>query len=178
MPWQAIAPGDRVPTGQGDLEAIHTPGHSPDHLAFWHEASRTAFVGDLLVAGTTVFIPASDGGSLADYLRSLQRLLDLKPQRAWPAHGPAIDDPAALIRHYLDHRAEREQQVLAALVAGSSTVEQITTAIYPRLANALAPMARESVLAHLRKLEDEQTRAARRTAVDDRSITGRYTVAR
>ena len=156
VPWQTITPGDRVPTGQGDLEAIHTPGHSPDHLAFWHEASRTAFVGDLLVAGTTVFIPASDGGSLADYLRSLHRLLDLQPHRAWPAHGPAIDDPAALIRRYLDHRAEREQQVLAALEAGSSTVEQITTAIYPRLANALAPMARESVLAHLRKLEDEK----------------------
>ena len=63
--------------------------------------------------------------------------------------------PAALIRHYLDHRAEREQQVLAALESGSSTVEQITAAIYPRLASALAPMARESVLAHLRKLEDE-----------------------
>ena len=105
MPWPerdsedrramaAIRPGDRLPTGDGDLEAIHTPGHSPDHLAFWHEASRTVFVGDLLVAGTTVFIPASDGGSLADYLRSLHRLLDLKPRRAWPAHGPVIDDPA------------------------------------------------------------------------------------
>ena len=155
VPWQAIRPADRVPTGEGELEAIHTPGHSPDHLAFWHEPSRTVFVGDLLVAGTTVFIPASDGGNLADYLRSLHRLLDLKPQRAWPAHGPAIDDPAALIHHYLDHRHERERQVMAALDLGSSTVEQITAAIYPRLTGALAPMARESVLAHLRKLEDE-----------------------
>jgi glyoxylase-like metal-dependent hydrolase (beta-lactamase superfamily II) len=155
VPWRTIGPGDRVPTGEGDLEAIHTPGHSPDHLAFWHEASRSVFVGDLLVAGTTVFIPASDGGSLADYLRSLHRLLELKPQRAWPAHGPVIDDPAALIHHYLDHRDERERQVLAALQSGSATVEQITAAIYTRLNSALAPMARESVLAHLRKLEDD-----------------------
>lgn len=155
VPWQTIGPGDRILTGEGELEAIHTPGHSPDHLAFWHEPSRTAFVGDLLVAGTTVFIPASDGGRLADYLRSLHRLLDLKPQRAWPAHGPVIDDPAALIHYYLDHREERERQVVAALESGSSTVEEITGVIYKRLNPALAPMAKESVLAHLGKLEDD-----------------------
>ena len=155
VPWQTIRPGDLLPSDEGDLEAIHTPGHSPDHLAFWHEASRTVFVGDLLVVGATVFIPASDGGNLADYLRSLHRLLELNPQRAWPAHGPVIDDPAALITHYLEHRQERERQVLAALESGASTVEQITAAIYARLTTALTPMARESVLAHLRKLENE-----------------------
>jgi len=155
VPWQAIRPGDRLPAGEGDLEAIHTPGHSPDHLAFWHDASRSVFVGDLLVAGTTVFIPASDGGSLSEYLRSLHRLLELKPLRAWPAHGPVIDDPEALIRHYLDHRHHRELQVLAALESGPSTVERITGAIYQRLTSALTPMAQESVLAHLHKLEDE-----------------------
>ena len=155
VPWQTIRPGDHLKTGEGDLEAIHTPGHSPDHLAFWHEPSRTVFVGDLLVAGATVFIPASDGGRLADYLQSLHRVLGLKPRRAWPAHGPVIEDPAALIHHYLDHRAERERQVVAALESGASTVEQITAAIYTSLTSALAPMAKESVLAHLRKLEDE-----------------------
>ena len=155
VPWQVIRPGDRVPTGEGDLAAVHTPGHSPDHLAFWHEGSRTVFVGDLLVAGTTVFIPASDGGNLTEYLQSLHRLLELKPLRAWPAHGPVIDDPEALIRHYLDHRHHRELQVLTALESGPSTVERITEVMYRRLTSALTPMARESVLAHLRKLEDE-----------------------
>lgn len=153
--WQALADGDRVPTFAGELEVLHTPGHSPDHLAFWHAESRTLLVGDLLVLGTTVFIPASDGGSLADYLRSLRRLLELRPLRAWPAHGPVIDDPGALIRHYLDHRQQRELQVLAALEPGAVTVEQITSSIYAGLASALTPMARESVLAHLLKLEHE-----------------------
>ena len=82
-------------------------------------------------------------------------MLELKPLRAWPAHGPVIDDPEALIRHYLDHRHQREMQVLAVLESGPSTVERITDAIYQRLTSALTPMARESVLAHLRKLEDE-----------------------
>jgi len=155
VPWRPLRDGDRVATPADDLEVIHTPGHSPDHLAFWHAGSRTVFVGDLLVLGTTVFIPASSGGNLSDYLRSLERLLALEPVRAWPAHGPVIEDPAALIRQYLDHRRQREAQVLSALASGVSTADAITAAIYFRLTPALAPMARESVLAHLHKLEQD-----------------------
>jgi len=161
MPWRWLRDGDTVATGAGALEVLHTPGHSPDHIALWHADSRTVFVGDLLQLGTTVFIPASSGGSLADYLASLERLWQLSPARAWPAHGPVIDDPMALIQYYLDHRRQREEQVLAALEEGLATVDAITSRIYVNLAAALTPMARESVLAHLVKLADDQ-RARRR----------------
>ncbi len=153
--WQPLADGDVVMTGAGPLAVLHTPGHSPDHLALWHEESRTLFAGDLLQQGSTVFIPASDGGSLADYLQSLARLLKLSPSRAWPAHGPVIEEPIALIQQYLDHRRQREQQVVAALGEGLQTVDAITARIYTNLLPALTPMACESVLAHLVKLEDE-----------------------
>lgn len=155
VPWTPIADGDTVMTGAGPLEVLHTPGHSPDHLALWHADSQTVFVGDLLQMGTTVFIPASAGGSLADYLASLNRLLRLAPVRAWPAHGPVIEDPLALIHYYLGHRRQREEQVMAALADGLATVEAITERIYTNLAPALMPMARESALAHLVKLEGE-----------------------
>jgi hypothetical protein len=82
-------------------------------------------------------------------------MLQLKPARALPAHGPVIDDPAALIHKYIDHRAQREGQVLRGIADAGSTVESITAKIYPTLADALVPMARESVLAHLQKLESE-----------------------
>ena len=153
--WQALADGDVVMTGAGPLQVLHTPGHSPDHVALWHEDSRTLFVGDLLQQGSTVFIPASDGGSLADYLRSLNRLLQLSPTRAWPAHGPVIEEPMALITQYLEHRRHREEQVMAALAEGLQTVEAITARIYSNLSPALLPMARESVLAHLVKLKGD-----------------------
>lgn len=152
LPWSRLDDGAIVTTDDGDLVALHTPGHSPDHLTLWHADSRTLFVGDMLVLGSTVVIPASHGGSLAEYLRSLDRMLRLNPARALPAHGPVIDDPAALIHHYIRHRAQREQQVLAALADGLSTVDAITSKIYPSISAALLPMARESVLAHLRKL--------------------------
>lgn len=153
--WRPLADGDLIATGEGTLEAIHTPGHSPDHLAFWHADSRTLLVGDLLIAGNTVFIPASSGGNLAAYLDSLRRLASLQPAIALPAHGPAIDDPMAVIDRYLEHRRQREDQVLSALESGADSVDAITRQIYATHATAVIPMARESVLAHLHKLLHE-----------------------
>lgn len=163
LPWAPLADGDVITTGAGDLRVVHTPGHAPDHLCFWHAESRTIFTGDMLVQGSTVMIPASQRGSLVEYLQSLDRLLALDPARAWPAHGPVIEDPAALIRHYIDHRAQRERQVVSALDGGATTIGHLLTRIYPTLQPALEPMARESLLAHLIKLETEG-RAARHDA--------------
>lgn len=155
LPWRWLDDGSIVQTDEGALEVLHTPGHSPDHLCLWHADSRTLFVGDMLVQGSTVVIPASHGGSLVDYLHSLERMLQLHPARALPAHGPVIDDPAALIHHYVQHRALRERQVLEALEQGATTVDAVTATIYPAVANELLAMARESALAHLMKLESE-----------------------
>lgn len=153
--WRALHDGDLLRAGDAELEVVHTPGHAPDHIAFWHPPSRTLFSGDLVVAGTTVVIPASAGGSLAAYLRSLERVLALNPARLLPAHGPAIEKPAAVIRQYIAHRRQREAQIRSALAGGVRTIEAIVSRIYVGLPAALVPMARESVLAHLVKLEDE-----------------------
>lgn len=154
MAWLPLTDGAIVHTDEGDLEVLHTPGHAPDHITLWHRASRTLFVGDMLVEGSTVVILASDGGSLRQYLASLERMRQLNPSRALPAHGPAIEDPLALIDHYVRHRLQREEQVLSALHR-AATIPEIVSIIYPELAPALVPMARESVLAHLQKLESE-----------------------
>ena len=137
------------------LTVVHTPGHSPDHLCFWHEASRTLFSGDLLVEGATVVVPASRGGRLSEYLRSLERVRALAPRLALPAHGPDIQAPLELLTSYIAHRRRREQQVLEALASGSATPAQIVGLIYDRLPAELRPLAEESVLAHLVKLEEE-----------------------
>ena len=77
-----------------------------------------------------------------------------------PAHGPVIDRPVELLREYIEHRALREQQVLAALRGGLTSPDEMVARIYPALTAALVPVARESVVAHLQKLEREG-RAAR-----------------
>ena len=152
IPFTFIDEGAVITTGEGDLQVLHTPGHSPDHLALWHADSGTLFVGDMMQIGSSVFIPASKGGNLSEYLHSLRRLLALKPKLALPSHGPAIEDPVALINQYLEHRHQREVQVLTALESGVRTVDGLTARIYPNLTAAMLPLARESVLAHLHKL--------------------------
>ena len=154
--WQPLADDDEIDAGDIRLRTLHTPGHAPDHLCFWHAESRTMFGGDLAVQGTTVWIPTSLGGDLVDYLASLARVIALQPHRIYPAHGAVIDDPDALLRGYLRHRQERERQVLAALGEGNHDPDAIVEHIYRGIKDRLIPMAKESVLAQLQKLERER----------------------
>jgi glyoxylase-like metal-dependent hydrolase (beta-lactamase superfamily II) len=153
--WQPLADGESIAIGDDRLIALHTPGHSPDHFIFWHPASRTAFTGDLVVAGSSVMIHTSGGGHLGQYMASLERVRRLDAARLLPAHGAEVTTPAALLQGYLDHRRLRERQVIAALAAGCATVEAIAESIYHGLDPALLPAARENVRAHLDKLRTD-----------------------
>jgi len=153
--WEALAEGEVVSIGDIPIAVLRTPGHSPDHVVFWHATSGTMFTGDLLVLGGSVMIHYSRGGDLAQYLSSLEYLRSLQPRRILPAHGPPIEEPDAVLAAYLDHRRTREQQVLAALKAGNRSVQAIAESIYDDLDPALVPAAQENVRAHLEKLKNE-----------------------
>jgi glyoxylase-like metal-dependent hydrolase (beta-lactamase superfamily II) len=159
--WDAIADGDVIEAGDIALLALHTPGHSPDHICFWHEETRTVLCGDLAMKNGTVWIPASLEGDLAAYLASLERVLALEPRQLLPGHGPPIDEPMPLLRGYLRHRRRREEQIVDALRSGRTTLDDIVERVYTGLAASLLPLARESAAAHLAKLERER-RVARR----------------
>ncbi len=153
--WAGAADRDLLTAGDGSLRVVHTPGHAPDHLCFLDEDSWTLFCGDLVIAGGSVVIPASNGGSLTAYLRSLDVIRALRPTRVLPAHGPEITDLPALVGRYVDHRLSREAEVLEALKAGLVTLEPIVDRLYGDLSDPLRLMATDSVLAHLVKLRDE-----------------------
>jgi glyoxylase-like metal-dependent hydrolase (beta-lactamase superfamily II) len=144
-----------VRVGAEALVVLRTPGHAPDHIVLWHEPTRTAFTGDLVILGGSVMIHTSRGGDLREYLASLERVRALGARRLMPAHGPAIEDPEGVLTAYLDHRALRERQVVAALGSGLATVQAIAESIYDGLDPALMPAARENVRAHLDKLKAE-----------------------
>ena len=153
--WDALGDGDVLEAGDTSLVVVHTPGHAPDHLCFWHAETRTLFGGDLAIKDGTVWIPAALHGDLAAYLASLERVIALAPARLFPAHGPVIDDPVRLLRNYLQHRREREYQIIDALRSGAATPEAIVLRVYQGLDESLRPLAKESVTAHLIKLRGE-----------------------
>src|SRR5262249_28365344 len=122
--WRRLDDEDEVRVGAADDErliALYPPGHSPDHLSFWPPPSRTLFTGDLVLLGGSVMIHWSRGGDLKQYLASLARLQALQPARLLPAHGPAIDDPQAVLSAYIQHRLERERQGVHARQARAPT---------------------------------------------------------
>jgi len=147
--------GEPIAAGDGLLRAIHTPGHSPDHLCFLDESSGDLYCGDLVREGGTIVIPASRGGNLRQYLDSLRRVRDLSPRRLLPGHGPIIDDPAVAIGRYLQHRAEREAQIIGALRDGLTSPESIAARVYGELPAETAGAAVDTVRANLVKLMEE-----------------------
>jgi glyoxylase-like metal-dependent hydrolase (beta-lactamase superfamily II) len=153
--WTPIAAGDTIEAGDASISAVHTPGHAPDHLCLWHEETRTVFGGDLAITGTTVYVPPAPLGDLADYLASLERVLALNPLRILPAHGAVIDNPTALLRSYLAHRRKRESEIIEAVRLGDRRIEAIVSRVYEGLTDELQARARETVVAHLQKLERE-----------------------
>lgn len=146
-----IGEGDIVQAAGATLRAIFTPGHAPDHLCYYLEEEQAIFTGDVVLGAGTTVIP-DDSGDLGQYMESLRRLLELKPRRIYPAHGPVIEAGEAKIREYIAHRELRERQILGVLSAGPSTVAAIVQAIYRDLPQALQAAAASSVRSHLKKL--------------------------
>jgi glyoxylase-like metal-dependent hydrolase (beta-lactamase superfamily II) len=136
------------------LTAIATPGHTPDHLAFFLPQEGALFTGDTVLGrGTSLIDPPE--GDLIHYLRSLQRLRELEPKTIHPGHGPVALDAMGKLDEYLAHRQMREEQVLAGLAEGARTPEELVPEIYGEYPAELHPLAARSVLAHLLKLETE-----------------------
>ena len=141
---------DRAAIGGPDwfLEVVHTPGHCSNHLCFRWPERRTLFCGDHVMAWSTTVIAPPDG-DMADYLASLDRILEEEDEVYWPTHGPSITDPAPFVREVIAHRHDRERQILACLAEGHSTIADMVPVMYEGLDPQLHGAAARSVLAHL-----------------------------
>lgn len=145
VPDIRLSDGDVVAVGSLELTAVHTPGHTPDHLCF--RLGERLFTGDHIMGGSTVVIDDA-----AEYLDSLYRVRNLDVSRIDPGHGDPMDDPLAAIDEYIDHRKMREAQIVAAVVGGAATAGDIVDAVYEVVPPSLRPAATHQVIVQLRKL--------------------------
>lgn len=148
-----VRDGETFHVGRVAITALHTPGHTADHVAFWIQGAGALFTGDAVLGRGTSFIDPPEG-DLARYLRSLERMRDLGARVLYPGHGPVVFDAAGKLREYLEHRREREAQVLRAF-ASARTIAEAVEEIYAGYPANVHPLAARSVLAHLIKLEHE-----------------------
>ncbi|HEX9109211.1 MAG TPA: MBL fold metallo-hydrolase [Longimicrobiales bacterium] len=146
--------GDVFGTDAGGLVALATPGHAPDHVAFFWPNARAVFCGDLMLGGMDTALVAPPEGDLSRYLASLHRLRDLDPAVIYPTHGEPFTDPQGALDAYLRHRQARQDAVLAALAFGPATPEAIAGAVYGVITDAgLRTAALGSTRGYLQHLE-------------------------
>ncbi|RJG54970.1 MBL fold metallo-hydrolase [Sphingobium terrigena] len=152
-PDRVLADGERL-TGEGwTLEAVATPGHTSNHLCFALVEEQALFTGDHVMGWSTSVISPPDG-DMADYMRSMQRLLEREDAVYYPAHGEPIDNPQRLVRGMMGHRKQREGQILRFLERnGDSVIPDMVAEMYKGVDPRLHPAAGRSVLAHLIDLD-------------------------
>jgi len=145
-----------APDGSPDwkLRVLHTPGHAPGHLVFLDSRYGAAVVGDMLSTASTIVIDPPEG-HMATYLASLERLLREGIGSVHPAHGIQHLDGPGLVRHYLAHRLEREEGLLASLGPEPTAPDDLLAHAYGDTPEELLFLARRSLLAGLIKLEEE-----------------------
>jgi len=145
--------GEEIAGGKWRFEAVHTPGHTSNHLCFALPESGILFSGDHVMGWSTSVIAPPDG-DMAAYMASLDKLLARQDAVYWPTHGPAITEPQRHVRAFIAHRREREAGIIDCLKAGVEKTDKIVERLYAGLNPALRGAAARSVLAHLIDLID------------------------
>lgn len=152
---QRLEDGDCLAFDEYSIEVIHTPGHVANHLCFLLSEPSWLFAGDMVMDGSTVVIAPPDG-DMADYVSSLERLKETPIEFIAPAHGRLIPQPANFFQSMIDHRAGREQKVVAGLQQlAPVTIDQLVKKVYDDVPQLLHGAALMSLQAHLAKLQQE-----------------------
>ncbi len=146
----------RAPDGSPDwkLRVYHVPGHARGHLAFQESRYGAIAVGDLVSTLSTILVDPSDG-HLATYLGSLRFLETVTRGTLYPGHGPPTGDGRAVLQKTLEHRKERERQILETLSGEPQSVENLLRLIYADVDPKVYHLAERSLLSGLMKLEEE-----------------------
>lgn len=152
-PDRILADGEQLVGDGWTLEALATPGHTSNHLCFALLEENALFTGDHVMGWSTSVISPPDG-DMADYMRSMQRLLDRQDAIYYPAHGEPVQNPQRLVRGMMGHRKQREGQILRFLERhGASEIPAMVARMYKGVDPRLYSAAGRSVLAHLIDLD-------------------------
>lgn len=160
-----VADGEVVVAGPGfTLTAVHTPGHTSNHLCFALAEEQALFTGDHIMGWSTTVIGPPDGDMRA-YLESIRKVQGRSDAVFWPTHGSPVTDTRPFLDAFLAHRLEREANVLRVVREGIAGVPDMVKVLYADVREELHKPAGRSVLAHLIKLVDDGT-----VAIDDDAV--------
>lgn len=151
-PDRVLADGETLSGPGWSLTALHTPGHTSNHLCYALPQEKALFTGDHVMGWSTTVVSPPDG-DMTDYMASLALLLERDDQTYYPAHGKPVDSPQRLVRGMMGHRKQREGQILRLLERGVGAIPAMVSEMYKGIDPRLHGAAGRSVLAHLIDLE-------------------------
>jgi glyoxylase-like metal-dependent hydrolase (beta-lactamase superfamily II) len=155
-----FAPDVRVKDGEiirGNgftFECVFTPGHTSNHMCYALKEENALFTGDHVMGWSTTVVTPPDG-DMAQYMASVKKLMGRSDAVLYPTHGAPVTDPKPFLAAYLEHRLDRERQIIACIREGLSTIPQMVARMYADVDKRLHPAASRSVLAHLIQMEGE-----------------------
>ena len=147
-PDHRLADGDAIAGDGWTLEAVHTPGHTSNHLCFALAGENALFSGDHVMGWSTTVVSPPDG-DMGAYMGSLEKLMAREETVYWPTHGAPIPRARHYARALYDHRRRREGRVLACVEEGVATIPEMVERLYRGLDRRLHKAAARTVLAHL-----------------------------
>jgi glyoxylase-like metal-dependent hydrolase (beta-lactamase superfamily II) len=151
VPDVELRHGDIIEGDGWTVECVYTPGHTSNHMCFALREEKALFTGDHVMGWSTSIVSPPDG-NMEDYMASLRLLLTRDDEIYWPTHGPAITDPKPFVRSFIEHREDRERQIMEQLAAGRTRIQDMVPIMYAAVDKRLYPAAARSVLAHMEHL--------------------------
>lgn len=146
-----VSDGDRFSGPGWTIEAVFTPGHTTNHMAYALIEENALFPGDHIMGWSTTVIGPPDGDMTA-YFDSLEKVRDRNFTTLWPTHGPPVRDVRPFVQAFIDHRRAREDQIIEQMRAGKTAIKDMVSVIYADVDKRLHPAACHSVLAHMIRL--------------------------
>ncbi len=147
--------GDVIEGQDWTLEAVFTPGHTSNHMAFALREENALFSGDHIMAWSTSVIAPPDG-NMSDYFASLQTVLGREEEVYWPTHGPPKRNPRDFVRGFVTHRKMREEAIFRRIQKGDRTIGEIVKSVYSEVDPRLHPAAAMSTFAHIEHLLEQE----------------------
>jgi glyoxylase-like metal-dependent hydrolase (beta-lactamase superfamily II) len=146
-----LADGE-IMNGKGwTLQAVATPGHTANHMAYAFKEADLLFAGDHVMAWSTTIVAPPDG-AMSDYMASLHKLAERSEPLYLSGHGAPVRDAPRYVQYLIRHRQAREASILHRLGKGAADIPTIVRAVYIGLDPRLVGAAALSVLAHLEEL--------------------------
>jgi len=144
-PDVAVSHGQIIEGDNWSFECVHTPGHTSNHVCYQYRETRALFSGDHVMGWSTTIVAPPDG-DMTQYLVSLEGMLLRDDTVYWPTHGPCIEPPAAYVRSLIEHRIERQKQILECLHRGIRTINDMVGGMYPHLDQSMHGAAAIQIL--------------------------------